>query len=92
MFVFSCLLPDAGGQIILVYSVHDEPHLPDPSVPEAMQREELRQLLGSCRTRQNHPLRLLTMDWVGASSYVYNQRLRSKRRNPLILPATPIVS
>ena len=81
LFVFSVIAPDAGGQIVLIYSVQEDVHVRDPSVPDVMTSADLIALFKNCQDRQNKRVCILSTKRVGVCADVYYHLQRENPQN-----------
>ena len=73
-FLFSTILQQEGGQLLLVYNVAEHAGLQDHSVPDTMCKEELALWLSGFQTCNNEPLFLQTVERIGVGSHYYEQK------------------
>ena len=79
VFVFSSMVLDAGGQILLVYFIRERDGIHDPNVKDIMVEDDILHLLAQCISCDNVPFRILTKDRIGIPTTVQNTLLMPSR-------------
>ena len=79
VFVFSSMVLDAGGQILLVYFIREPDGIHDPNVKDIMVEDDILHLLAQCMSCDNVPFRMLTKDHIGIPTTVQNTLLMPNR-------------